>query len=131
MIKFTVYAEPKAKGRPRFARKKNFVMAYTDKKTKDAEKEFIDKSEKFKPVHPIEGAVAVKLTFIKEKPKAYPKKVKYWTKKPDIENLAKLVLDAMNEIFWVDDSQIVAISTFKLYGSPNQIKVEIEEIKEK
>ncbi len=35
----------------------------------------------------------------------------------DIDNLIKAVLDAMNEIVWEDDSQVIEITSSKTYTS--------------
>lgn len=40
------------------------------------------------------------------------------TKRPDIDNLAKLVLDAGNGVLWEDDSQVCHLDVRKVYGSP-------------
>ena len=39
MLMYTVYGEPVGKGRPRFARRGNFVSTYTPQKTKSYEDE--------------------------------------------------------------------------------------------
>lgn len=38
------------------------------------------------------------------------------TKKPDIDNLAKSVLDGLNKIAWVDDTQVVKLWVAKTYS---------------
>ena len=37
------------------------------------------------------------------------------TKKVDVDNLAKAVMDALNGVAWGDDSQVVKITIFKEY----------------
>ena len=39
------------------------------------------------------------------------------TGKPDLDNVAKLLADALNGILWHDDSQIVALEVEKHYGA--------------
>lgn len=46
-----------------------------------------------------------------EKGKLYP------TKKPDADNIAKVICDALNKIAYKDDSQIVNLSVRKLYSA--------------
>ena len=65
----------------------------------------------------------------KIKPKSYSKKVKYWTKKPDIDNMIKLVLDAMNKIFYQDDAQIVELKCIKKYDPVPRTEVYIRQIR--
>lgn len=40
------------------------------------------------------------------------------TTKPDIDNLAKCVLDALNGIAYRDDNQVVRLESSKFYGDP-------------
>ncbi len=41
--------------------------------------------------------------------------------RPDIDNYLKLYMDAMNKVFWEDDSQIVVAHARKRYISENEI----------
>ena len=50
------------------------------------------------------------------------------TTRPDIDNLLKGFLDALNGIVWQDDAQICRISASKNYGEKDAIYLEIEEI---
>jgi predicted dinucleotide-binding enzyme len=38
------------------------------------------------------------------------------TGRPDVDNVAKLVLDALNGLYWRDDAQIVEMAASKAYG---------------
>ncbi len=49
--------------------------------------------------------------------------------KPDIDNLTKAILDALNGIAWNDDAQIAEISARKIWSKQDQIEVKIMEIK--
>ena len=60
---------------------------------------------------------------------------KYRTSRPDIDNLFKFVLDALNGVFWIDDSQVVMCSLSKEYISlavrqQAGVDIHIEEIAE-
>lgn len=50
------------------------------------------------------------------------------TGKPDVDNCAKLVCDALNGIAWRDDSQVVELHVTKHYGARAQSVLHIEEI---
>lgn len=50
------------------------------------------------------------------------------TKKPDCDNLAKAVLDGLNGLAFVDDSQIVYLMVEKYYGVVPRVQVVIEEL---
>ena len=127
-ISFTVYGEPTPKGRPKFARMNNFVRAYTPKNTIVAERGFLEQALAHKPPKPLEGALVVSLRFYKAKPKSYPKRIVHWAKKPDIDNIIKLVLDALNKIFWNDDAQIVELHARKDFDAVPRTEVEIWEV---
>lgn len=47
------------------------------------------------------------------------------TAKPDLDNLEKAVLDALNGIAWVDDGQVFAVAKSKVYGSQSGARVRI------
>lgn len=116
--------EPVPKGRPRFTK---FGKAYTPEKTKKYEKRIADyfreqpQSFKFGKDIP----VAVNLVFGMPIPKNTPKSRKNamiegiikHTKRPDVDNMAKAVLDALSHgLAWEDDSQIVRLSITKEYA---------------
>lgn len=50
------------------------------------------------------------------------------TKKPDIDNIAKVVLDALNGIAYKDDTQVVALEIRKFYKDKPYVLVDIEEV---
>lgn len=47
------------------------------------------------------------------------------TKRPDVDNLTKSVLDALNGVAWADDSQIVQLSVVKQYAEKPSIWLHI------
>lgn len=51
-----------------------------------------------------------------------------YTKKPDADNIAKIILDSLNGLAYKDDSQVSALLVFKDYGEENKIIIELEEI---
>jgi len=128
MISFSVNLEPVPKGRPRYVVRGTFAVVYTPKETKQAQELFISKAKAFCPKEPLTGALKVTLNFFKVKPKSYSKKIINWTKKPDLDNFAKLYLDAMNKIFYEDDSQIVTLILNKSYSDVAKIEVFIESL---
>lgn len=80
--------------------------------------------------------LAVSITAFYEVPKSYSKKKKqemldgqlYPTKKPDIDNIAKCVLDALNKLAYRDDTQVVRLHMEKHYAEIPRVEVEIREI---
>ena len=127
MIRFTIKGAPFSKGRPRFKRIGKFVRTYTDVKTKAAESEFISQAMSYAPSEPLDGPLKVKIKFIKVKPKSYRKLETFWTKRPDLDNMIK-GLDALNGVFWKDDSQIVSLNAEKCFGDSDRTEVEIDAV---
>lgn len=128
---FEIYfeVEPVPKGRPRFTRTGH---AYTPKKTADYEKQI--REMYFGPC--FEGPIYVKLIFNMPIPKSFSKKKReeagcqriQYTKKPDLDNLAKAVLDALNGVAFTDDSQIVRLGMEKRYHRLPGVWLEIWEV---
>ena len=52
------------------------------------------------------------------------------TKKPDTDNIAKIICDSLNHIAYYDDSQIVEIRVAKYYSLKPEVKVIISDVKE-
>ena len=51
------------------------------------------------------------------------------TKKPDVDNVAKSVLDALNGVAWLDDSQVVRLEISKSYSAAGDcVSVSAEEV---
>lgn len=136
-IEFTVDGSPHGKGRPRFRRFGNFVSTYTDAKTKSYEtlvKEAAIKAMENRPL--IEGPVKLDLIIRLPVPKSYPKKrskaclngSEWPTKKPDWDNVAKSVADAMNDIVFLDDTQIVIARVVKVYATEAGVDVKVSEV---
>jgi crossover junction endodeoxyribonuclease RusA len=69
---------------------------------------------------PIAGGVHVMLTFSLQRPKSLPKSVREHLKKPDIDKLARAVLDALTGILFVDDSAVVRLMVTKRYADPQE-----------
>lgn len=50
------------------------------------------------------------------------------TKKPDIDNIAKAVLDALNGVAYRDDTQVVELYVRKQYSEKPQVEICLEEL---
>lgn len=135
MIKFTVWGEPKGKGRQRYFRRGTFVGNYTPEKTRIAERSILAQALDSRPSAPLKGPVKIDIKFFMPIPKSVRKRLRPLmesetfphTKKPDIDNLVKSVLDPLNTVFWEDDRQIYCVSTSKCYGKIPRTEVIIEE----
>jgi Holliday junction resolvase RusA-like endonuclease len=127
-MKIVVYGEPTPKGRPKIAMRGKYPTVYTPKATREAEDGFMAQAIKQKPETPLEGPLSVSIGFYKIKPKSMPKYVKHWTKKPDLDNMIKLVLDALNKVFFQDDAQIVELICTKQYDEVPRTEVIIRKV---
>lgn len=50
------------------------------------------------------------------------------TKKPDMDNIIKIIADALNGIAYYDDSQIVDTAVRKFYSDEPRVVVKISEV---
>lgn len=74
---------------------------------------------------PLEYPICIYLTFILPRPKSITKKrgdnPRVWcAKKPDFDNLAKSVTDALTGILWRDDSQLVSVHIHKMIANAKE-----------
>lgn len=129
-IIFTLPGNPTAKGRPRFFNGR----AVTDTKTRIAEQNILatyllaggDKRT------PHEGPVTIHVSATFVPAQSWPKWKRtlalsgQWphTSKPDLDNLIK-VIDGLNGVAWLDDSQISHVSASKQYGELAKTSVQI------
>jgi hypothetical protein len=67
---------------------------------------------------PLSGKIKLIAIFFMNTPKSVPRKERdgWHTKRPDLDNLVKLILDSMNSIVFKDDSQVCAIIAMKGYS---------------
>lgn len=135
-IEFTVPGDPKGKGRPRFSRVGKFTKTYTDAKTRLYELKIANEAKlAMFPHEPLETPVAVYMEINVPIPASYSKKRKEACllgfempcKKPDADNILKGILDAMNEIVYKDDVQVIKINVIKKYSSEPCVYVVVKE----
>lgn len=132
---FVVEGKPVGKGRPRFKRMGNFVQTYTPAATADYEKLV---SLRFQNAGGVitDKPVRVEVVAFFAPPKSTKKRDRIEMlanrilpeKKPDIDNIAKIILDALNGIAYKDDSQVVDLSVKKCFAAEASVYVHIEEI---
>lgn len=129
---FEIPGVPVAKGRPRMTKRGH---AYTPQKTRDYEawvRLCWLRTGQPMSLQPLQ----IRLEFYLPIPKSFSKKqreaalagVLLPTKKPDIDNLAKAVLDGLNGLAYQDDQQIVALETCKVYGAAPLVQVTLQEV---
>ncbi len=127
-MKLTIPYEPTPKARARTFLRNGKYMSFTPSKTVNAE-QFIRACLIEQGIRPIENqAVRLIIDFYLKRPATLPKKVLEPIKRPDIDNLVKTVLDALNGYAFKDDSQIVMLTANKYYGDPPHIDITIMEV---
>lgn len=80
-----------------------------------------------------EFEVEMKITAYFKPPTSTSKKLKEqlieknmgYMHKPDCDNIAKIIADALNKIAYKDDNQITHLEVIKKYGSEDKVEVEI------
>ena len=72
--------------------------------------------------HVINGPVSLILRFVMPRPKATPKRsTPPAVKKPDLDKLARAVLDALSGVAYRDDSQVVSLDASKRLAEPGEL----------
>jgi crossover junction endodeoxyribonuclease RusA len=108
---FTVWGEPKPKGRPRFGKGRT----YTPQQTVEAETAVIDSFELSCPLfEPSIEYLRVEVEFYRRT-----------HRKADTDNLYKLLTDALNKVAYLDDEQIAESETKRIYGAGDKARTEV------
>lgn len=124
-IHFKVPGEPKPHPRPRATTIHGHARLYTPKSTQDR-KYNIQKyaKEAYGDKAPYQGLVSMSIHFIMKRPKNKIWKTKAMPRTalshgPDLDNMAKTVMDALNGVIYIDDRQIwyLTISKWMASGS--------------
>lgn len=135
-INFTVIGEPKGKGRPRFCR--NTGHAITPKDTVNYET--LVKMEYTQAcgeqMFPDDAMLDMRIKAYYSIPKSASKKRHAAmlsgdirpTKKPDMDNVIKIIADSLNKIAYRDDTQIVDCQVRKFYSEKPRVEVMIQTI---
>lgn len=130
-MRLTILGEPCAKQRPRLG--KGFT--YTPEKTVNYEtlvKQLYIMQEKER----LEGALKMTVNAFFSIPKSASKKNREKmlrgeirpTKRPDWDNIGKIISDALNEMAYKDDCQIVDARVRKWYSDNPRVEVDITEL---
>ena len=127
-IEFEIKGNAVAKGRPRSTKR---GITYTPEKTRAYEDYVRSIASQYAPKELLKGALEMELRFYFQRPKSLPKKVVHHIKKPDGDNLAKLIMDSLEPrkrpkksqnplegAMYENDAQIVRLWVTKEYGEP-------------
>lgn len=138
-IEFAIPGNPFGKQRPRITVRGGYGHAYTPKQTVEYEKtvrtlamEQVIHSPEWRTDYPM----AVRIRAFYPIPESFPKKKRQLAEsgellpmvKPDLDNVNKAIMDAMNEIVYQDDKQICALFSNKQYSDNPRVVVTVAPI---
>ncbi|MEI6207326.1 MAG: RusA family crossover junction endodeoxyribonuclease [Desulfuromonadales bacterium] len=132
-IEFWIPGKPVAQSRPRFARRGAFVSTYDAAPAKDYKSWVkscaIDYMNTFNvSMFTRDVPLVMTLTVNVDRPKA-KKKALFPVSKPDADNFAKGIMDALESILYQADQQIVRLVVSKHYSDRPGVTVSIGEAK--
>ena len=134
---FKVPGEPHPKGRPRASLRNGVPVIYTPKSTSEYE-EYVRgcyQNQVFSEMIPAGIPLCMTVMCKLKIPESTTKKTKDMmlkgfikpTKRPDIDNILKAVMDALNGVAYHDDAQIQVSTIGKHYGDDPCLEVWISE----
>ena len=140
-LSFEIPGTPVGQGRPRFTTINGHAKAYDPEKSQNYKayvRMIATQAMQAIDFKMIEGACSIVIMAFFEVPKSKSKKFKLaalnnkeWpTKKPDVDNIAKAIQDALNGLVYKDDSNIVYMSVSKYYNTNPKVLVKVWEEKE-
>ena len=143
-IELTIPGSPRPQGRPRTRivtphGRKPVATIYEDGKDKRAKVHIQSNVRKDAPAQPLIGPLKVVIYYTMQRPlneygtgrnagQLKTTAAQFHIKKPDVDNMAKLTIDALTGIFWHDDSQICDLRVIKDYGKNPKTVVQILQI---
>ncbi len=137
-VRFVVHGEPMGKQRPRVVTRGEFSKAYTPKQTVNYENlvktEYMMQTNNYR--FPDEAMLDVRILAFYSIPMSTSKRRKSLmlngeirpTKKPDVDNIEKIICDSLNKIAYKDDSCIVEAQVRKFYSDLPRVEVTIKEV---
>lgn len=134
VTRLRIDGEPVGKGRPRFCRRGNYVQTYTPAETQAYESRI--KTAYLLAGQMMQGPVKISITAYYKIPKSASKAKRHTMlngeilpqKKPDVDNVAKIVLDALNQVAYQDDKQVAELHVYRYYSDTPRVEIEIEEM---
>lgn len=135
-IRFTIPGEPVPQGRPRATSRGGFTRMYDPPASREYKKLVKIYASKNRPDKLLEGYVEVEMHIYKRSLKSFSKRKQEEAEqgklrpktKPDADNYAKGILDAMKGIIWQDDGQVTDLIARKYYSERPRVEVAIRAI---
>ncbi len=134
-IKFIVPGQPVPQGRPRFARRGSQIQTYDPKPSVEYKKLVKEVAILNKPEELLEGSLSVEIQIYRQMLKSFSRAKREQAEyrqlrpvtKPDIDNYAKGILDALKGVIWIDDGQVVRLVCDKFYSAKPRIEIAIKQ----
>ncbi len=137
-VRFTIPGQPVGKGRPKFSTVCGHVNTYTPAKTANYEAlvkygyQIQCRGFKFEKKVPLDVRIiayfGIPTSTSKKKAKTMKDHIERPVIKADADNIAKVILDALNGIAYYDDAQIVDMQVRKFYDEKPRVVVTIRDI---
>lgn len=142
-LSFTIPGEPVAKGRPRASVHGGVVRMRTPEKTVSYEAqvkwfalqamESVDSMGRLllanQPISlSVRAVFGIPKGWSKRRVAACAEIPEFCVKRPDADNIAKIIGDALNGVVWGDDSQVARIALEKVYGDKPRVDVTVESL---
>lgn len=136
-VTFEIPGEPMGKQRPKFRSTGKFVQTYTPDKTVNYET-LVKELYAINQYPMLQGELSVEVTAYLTIPESASQKKKdqmkngdiHPTKKPDLDNILKIICDALNKIAYKDDAQIVSAHVYKVFAVERPfVRVKIREVR--
>lgn len=132
---FEVLGEPVAQGRPRFSSKNKVKRAIDPPASRYYKMKVEHEAKNHSPTELIEGPIRMYLDICKpltqELANSKPKREAALNRdilpiaRPDVDNYAKGIKDALNGIIYKDDSQIIELTVRKYYSEEPKAVIKI------
>jgi len=131
LVFFEVFGDPVGKGRPKFARHGNYVRTYTPEKTVFYEDHVAHAAKvAMQDLKPFDGGVELIIEAVKQVPASWSRKRqimalegKIKPAKPDLDNIAKSIMDGMEGTCFESDVLVHKLMIEKTYGKVGSAKV--------
>jgi Holliday junction resolvase RusA-like endonuclease len=135
-IYFVVPGDPHGKGRPKASSRGGFVRMYTPALTRQYEDKIARLGEIARGDWPVlDTPISLRVIAHHPIPASWSKKKQQLALagdcipgKPDLDNVAKAVLDALNGVIYLDDKQVVRLVAEKRYSFDPRVEVYVHEV---
>lgn len=135
-IYFVVYGQPQGKGRPRASSRGGFVRMYTPAATLAYEQQIARLAQIARGEFPVLATpMSLRVVAHHMIPISWSKKKQQLALagevipgKPDLDNVAKAVLDALNGVIYADDKQVIKLVAEKKYSFDPRVEVYVHEV---